>query len=335
MRFTITDRRDRHMKIIAAGGAGFVGSNFIHYWRKHHPWDTLVCVDALKRRSNLRNLGDAFEAPDFAFIEADITDQATIESILKVEKPDVVINFASVGRNSGGVDACLDTNVTGTVRLLEACVNCGVPRYHQVSTADVYAAIALGDDHQIYETEAPKPDSVYAASKAAADNFVLAYGNHRAIAVTISRSTANYGPAQEPNALIPETIIHALHNQDIDAPGTGQNVRDWTFVDDHCRAIDRILFNGEPGEIYNVASGAEKSDLETVQALCDAFGKSAGQLDNAPAPGPKDKLFTVNADKIHDELNWTPRTSWSSGIQNTCDWYLHHMDWWDDQNSQK
>ena len=141
------------MKILAAGGAGFVGSNFIHYWRKHHPWDTLVCVDALKRRGNLRNLGEAFESPNFAFIEADITDQPTIESILKVEKPDVVINFAAAGRESGRADLCLETNVTGTVRLLEACVNSGVPRFHQVSTADVYGAISLGDDHQIYETE--------------------------------------------------------------------------------------------------------------------------------------------------------------------------------------
>ena len=319
------------MKILAAGGAGFVGSNFIHYWRKHHPWDTLVCVDALKRRGNLRNLGEAFESPNFAFIEADITDQPTIESILKVEKPDVVINFAAAGRESGRADLCLETNVTGTVRLLEACVNSGVPRFHQVSTADVYGAISLGDDHQIYETEAPRPGSVYAASKAAADAFVLACGSEKAIAVTISRCTANYGPSQTPNALIPETIIHALHNQDIDAPGTGQNVRDWTFVEDHCRAIDRILFNGEPGEIYNVASGAERSDIETVQTLCDALGKSAVQLENVPLPGPKDKLFTVNADKIHDELNWTPRTSWRSGIKTTYEWYLHHMDWWDDQ----
>lgn len=319
------------MKILAAGGAGFVGSNFIHYWRKHHPWDTLVCVDALKRRGNLRNLGEAFESPNFAFIEADITDQPTIESILKVEKPDVVINFAAAGRESGRADLCLETNVTGTVRLLEACVNSGVPRFHQVSTADVYGAISLGDDHQIYETEGPKPSSVYAASKAAADAFVLACGSEKAIAVTISRCTANYGPAQTPNALIPETIIHALRNQDIAAPGTGQNVRDWTFVEDHCRAIDRILFNGEPGEIYNVASGAERSDIETVQTLCDALGKSAVQLENVPLPGPKDKLFTVNADKIHDELNWTPRTTWSSGIKTTYEWYLHHMDWWDDQ----
>ena len=319
------------MKILAAGGAGFVGSNFIHYWRKHHPWDTLVCVDALKRRGNLRNLGEAFESPNFAFIEADITDQPTIESILKVEKPDVVINFAAAGRESGRADLCLETNVTGTVRLLEACVNSGVPRFHQVSTADVYGAISLGDDHQIYETEAPRPGSVYAASKAAADAFVLACGSEKAIAVTISRCTANYGPSQTPNALIPETIIHALHNQDIDAPGTGQNVRDWTFVEDHCRAIDRILFNGEPGEIYNVASGAERSDIETVQTRCDALGKSAVQLENVPLPGPKDKLFTVNADKIHDELNWTPRTTWSSGIKTTYEWYLHHMDWWDDQ----
>ena len=319
------------MKILAAGGAGFVGSNFIHYWRKHHPWDTLVCVDALKRRGNLRNLGEAFESPNFAFIEADITDQPTIESILKVEKPDVVINFAAAGRESGRADLCLETNVTGTVRLLEACVNSGVPRFHQVSTADVYGAISLGDDHQIYETEGPKPSSVYAASKAAADAFVLACGSEKAIAVTISRCTANYGPAQTPNALIPETIIHALRNQDIAAPGTGQNVRDWTFVEDQCRAIDRILFNGEPGEIYNVASGAERSDIETVQTLCDALGKSAVQLENVPLPGPKDKLFTVNADKIHDELNWTPRTTWSSGIKTTYEWYLHHMDWWDDQ----
>ena len=331
MRFTITDRRDRHMKIIAAGGAGFVGSNFIHYWRKHHPWDTLVCVDALKHRSNIRNLGEAFEAPDFTFIEADITDQLTIESILKVEKPDVVINFAAAGRESGRADLCLETNVTGTVRLLMACVNSGVPRFHQVSTADVYGAVPLGDDHQIYETEGPKPASVYAASKAAADAFVLACGSEKAIAVTISRCTANYGPAQTPNALIPETIIHALHNQNIAAPGTAQDVRDWTFVEDHCRAIDRILFNGEPSEIYNVASGTKKSDFETVQTLCDALGKSAAQLDNAPLPSPKDKLFTVNADKIHDELNWTPRTSWRSGIKTTYEWYLHHMDWWDDQ----
>ena len=319
------------MKILAAGGAGFVGSNFIHYWRKHHPWDTLVCVDALKRRGNLRNLGEAFESPNFAFIEADITDQPTIESILKVEKPDVVINFAAAGRESGRADLCLETNVTGTVRLLEACVNSGVPRFHQVSTADVYGAISLGDDHQIYETEAPRPGSVYAASKAAADAFVLACGSEKAIAVTISRCTANYGPSQTPNALIPETIIHALHNQNIAAPGAAQDVRDWTFVADHCRAIDRILFNGEPSEIYNVASGTKKSDFETVQTLCDALGKSAAQLDNAPLPSPKDKLFTVNADKIHDELNWTPRTSWRSGIKTTYEWYLHHMDWWDDQ----
>ena len=248
-----------------------------------------------------------------------------------MEKPDVVINFAAAGREIGRADLCLETNVTGTVRLLEACVNSGVPRFHQVSTADVYGAISLGDDHQIYETEGPKPSSVYAASKAAADAFVLACGSEKAIAVTISRCTANYGPAQTPNALIPETIIHALRNQDIAAPGTGQNVRDWTFVEDHCRAIDRILFNGEPGEIYNVASGAERSDIETVQTLCDALGKSAVQLENVPLPGPKDKLFTVNADKIHDELNWTPRTTWSSGIKTTYEWYLHHMDWWDDQ----
>jgi dTDP-glucose 4,6-dehydratase len=318
------------MKILAAGGAGFVGSNFILYWQKHHPWDHLVCVDALKRREGLRSLGAAFEVPSFAFIEADITDEKTMKSLLKVEKPDVVINFAAQGRVKDTPDACM-ANVAGTVRLLSACAACKVPRYHQVSTAEVYGTLAPGDEHQIYETEGPNPESFYAASKAAADDFVLAFGKKHRLSVTISRCTANYGPAQSPNALIPKTIIEALHNQELAVPGTGQNLRDWVYIDDHCRAIDRILFNGEAGEIYNVASGAEKRDIETIQTICDALGKASGTLDNVPGPGPDDKWYTANADKIHDKLNWTPRTSWESGIKNTYEWYLHHMDWWEDQ----
>ncbi len=318
------------MKILAAGGAGFVGSNFILYWQKHHPWDHLVCVDALKRREGLRSLGAAFEVPSFAFIEADISDEKTMKSLLKVEKPDVVVNFAAQGRLRDTPDAAL-ANVTGTVHLLSACAAAKVPRFHQVSTAEVYAPLPLDDGHQIYEAEGARPETLYAAAKAAADDFVLAFGHKHSLAVTVSRCTANFGPAQSPNALIPKTIIGALHNQDIDVPDGGQNVRDWVYIDDHCRAIDRILFNGDAGEIYNIASGTEKRDEETVRTICDALGKSSGALEGLPGPGPNDRLFTANADKIHDKLNWTPRTSWASGIKNTYEWYLHHMDWWEDQ----
>ena len=289
------------MNIIVTGGAGFIGSNFIYYMLKKHPADRIICVDKLTYAGNLETLEAAMEKKNFKFIRADIADRQAVYRIFEQEKPDIVVNFAAeshVDRSIENPEIFLQTNVIGTSVLLDACRRYGIDRYHQVSTDEVYGDLPL-DRPDLFFTEETnlKTSSPYSASKAGADLLVMAYHRTYKIPTTISRCSNNYGPYHFPEKLIPLMIINALSDKKLPVYGDGKNVRDWLYVEDHCRAIDLI---GKPEDL--------------IEHVTDRKGH--------------DRRYAIDPTKIHTELGWEPETKFEDGIKKTVKWYLEHRDWW-------
>lgn len=265
------------MTVLVTGGAGFIGANFIFYQLTHHPEDRVVCLDKLTYAGNLETLADVMENPNFRFVQGDIADAQAVERLFLQEKPDYVVNFAAeshVDRSITQPDLFLKTNVLGTGVLLDACRRHGVTRYHQVSTDEVYGDLPLDRPDLFFTEETPiHTSSPYSASKAGADLLVLAYDRTYGLPVTVSRCSNNYGPYHFPEKLIPLMITRALADQSLPVYGTGENVRDWLYVEDHCAAIDLILRRGTAGEVYNIGGHNERTNLQVVQAVLAALGK--------------------------------------------------------------
>ena len=319
------------MNIIVTGGAGFIGSNFIYYMLKKHPSDRIICVDKLTYAGNLETLESAMEKKNFKFIRADIADRRAVYRIFEQEKPDIVVNFAAeshVDRSIENPEIFLQTNVIGTSVLLDACRKYGIDRYHQVSTDEVYGDLPL-DRPDLFFTEETnlKTSSPYSASKAGADLLVMAYHRTYKIPTTISRCSNNYGPYHFPEKLIPLMIINALSDKKLPVYGDGKNVRDWLYVEDHCRAIDLIIRNGRVGEVYNVGGHNEKTNLEVVQLIIAALGK--GEIKFVRDRAGHDRRYAIDPTKIHNELGWLPQTKFEDGIQKTIQWYLDNKSWWE------
>ena len=320
------------MNIIVTGGAGFIGSNFIYYMLKKHPADRIICVDKLTYAGNLETLEVAMEKKNFKFIRADIADRQAVYRIFEQEKPDIVVNFAAeshVDRSIENPEIFLQTNVIGTSVLLDACRKYGIDRYHQVSTDEVYGDLPL-DRPDLFFTEETnlKTSSPYSASKAGADLLVMAYHRTYKIPTTISRCSNNYGPYHFPEKLIPLMIINALSDKKLPVYGDGKNVRDWLYVEDHCRAIDLILQKGRVGEVYNIGGHNERANIDVVKTILKELGKPEDLIEHVTDRKGHDRRYAIDPTKIHTELGWEPETKFEDGIKKTVKWYLEHRDWW-------
>ena len=321
------------MTIIVTGGAGFIGSNFIFYMLKKYPDYRIVCLDKLTYAGNLSTLETALKNPNFRFVKADICDRAAVLLLFEEEHPNMVVNFAAeshVDRSIEDPGIFLQTNILGTAVLMDACRKYGVARYHQVSTDEVYGDLPLDRPDLFFTEETPiHTSSPYSSSKASADLLVQAYHRTYGLPVTISRCSNNYGPYHFPEKLIPLMIINCLHDKPLPVYGAGLNVRDWLYVEDHCRAIDLILHNGSIGEVYNVGGHNEMRNIDIVKMICKALGKPESLITYVADRKGHDMRYAIDPTKIHNELGWLPETKFADGIQKTIRWYLEHQDWWE------
>ena len=321
------------MKMLITGGAGFIGSNFIFYMRKAHPDYNLVCIDKLTYAGNLETLAPVMNDPKFHFIRADIADRNEIYGIFETEKPDVVVNFAAeshVDRSIENPAVFLETNVMGTQVLLDASRKYGVQRYHQVSTDEVYGDLPLDRPDLFFTEKTPlHTSSPYSASKASADLLCNAYQRTYGMPITISRCSNNYGPYQFPEKLIPLMIANALADKPLPVYGAGLNVRDWLYVEDHCRAIDLILEKGMVGNVYNIGGHNEMRNIDIVKIILKALDKPESLITYVTDRKGHDMRYAIDPSFIHRELGWLPETKFSDGIQKTIQWYLDNRSWWE------
>jgi len=319
------------MTIVVTGGAGFIGSNFIFYMLKAHPEMRIVCVDKLTYAGCLATLEPVMKQENFRFVRADIGDRAAMDVLFAQEKPDAVINFAAeshVDRSIENPGVFLMTNVLGTQTLMDACLACGCRRFHQVSTDEVYGDLPLERTDLRFTEESPlRPSSPYAASKAAADLLALSYCRTYGLHVTISRCTNNYGPYQFPEKLIPLMTMNAFNGAALPVYGEGKNVRDWLHVQDHCRAIDRILERGEAGEIYNVGGNNEQRNIDIVRLIVCRTGADEKQIRFVSDRKGHDLRYAIDAGKLERMLGWKPRIAFEQGIADTIKWYEENGAW--------
>ena len=321
------------MKLLVTGGAGFIGCNFIEYLLRQDRADEIVCLDSLTYAGNMHSLAAALRHPRFRFVRGSIADRGFIMDLFERERFDVVVNFAAeshVDRSITQPQLFLETNVMGTACLLEAAKRFGVQRYHQVSTDEVYGDLPL-DRPDLFFTESTPlhTSSPYSASKASADLLVLAFFRTYGLPVTISRCSNNYGPYQFPEKLIPLMISKARRDLPLPIYGNGLNVRDWLYVEDHCRAIDLILQNGTPGEVYNVGGHNERTNIAVVKTILSALGKPESLITYVQDRAGHDLRYAIDPTKISDALGWQPETKFDDGIARTVAWYLDNSPWLD------
>jgi dTDP-glucose 4,6-dehydratase len=347
-------------RFLVTGGAGFIGANFVHYWLTRYPADRIIVVDALTYAGNRESLSAAEGNQNFRFVQADICDADAIAGVIKDEQIDCIVHFAAeshVDRSITGPDEFIRTNVVGTHSLLKAArgqwardgkLRSDV-RFHHVSTDEVYGS--LTSTSPAFTEQTPySPNSPYSASKAASDHLVRAYSHTYGLPITMSNCSNNYGPYQFPEKLIPLMLIHALEGKPLPVYGKGENVRDWLYVEDHCRAIESILLRGRLGETYNVGGENEWKNIDIVQLLCSilerkfreepALGKrfpkcpaARGELVSSLITFVQDRLghdwrYAIDPLKIRSELGFAPRERFETGIEKTVDWYLANENWW-------
>jgi dTDP-glucose 4,6-dehydratase len=345
--------------LLVTGGAGFIGSNFVHYWLRQHQNDRVVVLDALTYAGNLGNLEAVRSKPQFRFVHDDICSSERVEELLREELIDTIVHFAAeshVDRSIHGPDAFIETNVIGTHSLLKAARQVWLldgpakeHRFHHVSTDEVYGSLGSADPG-FTEITRYAPNSPYSASKAASDHLVRAYHHTYALQVTTSNCSNNYGPYHFPEKLIPLMIVNILHGRALPVYGDGRNVRDWLHVSDHCRGIDLILSKGISGEVYNIGGGSERENIELVRLLCliadEAFnaneqlradypqspaarGESATSLIQYVTDRPgHDRRYAIDCAKITSELGYGAAVTLEDGIRDTFDWYVKNPEWW-------
>lgn len=322
------------MTILVTGGAGFIGSNFVHYMMEKYPDYRIVCIDKLTYAGNLRNLETVLDKKNFRFIKGDICDRELVYRIFEEEKPDVVINFAAeshVDRSIESPDIFLKTNILGTQMLLDASRKYNVKRFHQVSTDEVYGDLPLDrSDLKFTESSPLRPSSPYSASKASADLLVLAYHRTYGVPVTISRCSNNYGPYQFPEKLIPLMIINALNDRPLPVYGDGRNVRDWIHVKDHCEAIDIIIHRGKEGEIYNIGGENERANIDVVRMILKELGKPESLIRFVKDRPGHDRRYALDISRMKKEFGWSPKISFEEGLKSTIKWYLENRSWWEE-----
>lgn len=322
------------MNILVTGGAGFIGSNFVFHMLKKYPEYRIICVDKLTYAGNLFTLESAMDNSNFRFAKVDICDRDAINQLFKEEKPDMVVNFAAeshVDRSIENPSVFLETNILGTAVLMDTCLKYGIKRYHQVSTDEVYGDLPLDRPDLLFTEKTPlNPSSPYSSSKVSADLLVLAYFRTYQLPVTISRCSNNYGPYQFPEKLIPLMIANALNDKPLPVYGDGKNVRDWLYVEDHCKAIDLIIHKGPEGEVYNVGGHNEMANIDIVKLICKELGKSEDLITYVADRKGHDLRYAIDPTKIHTELRWLPETKFADGIKKTIQWYVDNREWWED-----
>jgi len=315
------------MKILVTGGLGFIGSNFIRFMLQAHESCRIVNVDALRYGSNENSLADLNKDERYSFLQGDIADPAFINE--QIRDVDATVSFAAethVDRSISRPDSFLHSNVLGVFNILEALRNHNPDaRFVQISTDEVYGDIL---DGSFSEESTLRPSSPYSASKAAGDVYVLAYARTYGLHAMITRCTNNYGPYQFPEKLIPKTILRAKANLKIPIYGTGQNVRDWIYVIDHCRAVEQVLMSGREGEIYNISAGEEKTNLQVAKTILEMLGKGEDLIEFVDDRPGHDVRYSLDSSKIREQLGWRPQRSFAEGIQKTVDWYLQNEGWW-------
>lgn len=320
------------MTIIVTGGAGFIGSNFIIYMLSAYPDYRIVCLDKLTYAGNLSTLNDIRKNANFRFVKLDICDREGVYRLFEEEKPDIVVNFAAeshVDRSIEEPSIFIKTNIIGTSVLMDACRKYGVKRYHQVSTDEVYGDLPLDRPDLFFtETTPLHTNSPYSSSKAGADLLVQAYNRTFDLPITISRCSNNYGPYQFPEKLIPLMIVNCLNDKPLPIYGEGLNVRDWLYVEDHCRAIDLIIHKGHNGEVYNVGGHNEMRNIDIVKLICRELNKPESLIVHVPDRKGHDIRYAIDPTKIFNELGWFPETKFEDGIRKTVKWYLEHCNWW-------
>ncbi|MGU3471603.1 dTDP-glucose 4,6-dehydratase [Paenibacillus sp. D51F] len=315
------------MKLLVTGGAGFIGSNFVLYMAEKYPDYEFINVDALTYAGNLENLKAVESAANYRFVKADITKRENLETLFQAGI-DVVANFAAeshVDRSILEPDVFVRTNVLGTQTLLELSKQYGVKKFVQVSTDEVYGT--LGESGLFTEETPLAANSPYSASKAGADLLVRAYHETFGLDVNITRCSNNYGPYQFPEKLIPLMIQNALQNKPLPLYGDGLNVRDWLYVEDHCSAIDLVIHNGVNGEVYNVGGRNERTNIHVVKTILEELGKPESLIQYVKDRLGHDRRYAIDADKIRNELGWSPKHDYESGIRMTIRWYLDNKEW--------
>ena len=329
--------------MLVTGGAGFIGANFVHYWLKHYPDSRVVVVDALTYAGNRANLSAVDANPNFAFVHANILDTDCIEQLLRTEQIDTIVHFAAeshVDRSIHGPDAFLKTNIDGTHSLLKAAKKVWLDegetlhRFHHVSTDEVYGTLepdapAFTEQHQY------QPNSPYAASKAASDHIVRSYHHTYGLNTTISNCSNNYGPYHFPEKLIPLIIVNCLEGKPLPIYGDGKQIRDWLYVEDHCRGIELVLSKGRVGEVYNIGGNNEWANIDIVTLVCELMDQHhpVGEPHNNLITHVTDRLghdrrYAIDATKIMNELNYEPKETFDSGIRKAVQWYLDNESWW-------
>ena len=322
------------MKILVTGGAGFIGSNFLHYYAKKHDDYEIVCLDDLTYAGNFNNIIDLVKDKKIRFVKGNIVDRKFVFDLFKKEHFDLVINFAAESHVTNSIDypdVFFMTNVIGTQVLLDASRKYKVARFHQVSTDEVYGSLELDDDvTKFVETSPLKGSTPYSASKASADLLCLAYYHTYNYPITISRCSNNYGYYQFPEKLIPLVINNVLNNKKVPVHGLGEHIRDWIFVDDHIRGIELVLEKGKLGEIYNFCGDREIPTIEIVNCILEKMGKNPKEwIDNVPDRLNNDKKYSIDSTKAMKELGWKRETEFEDGIDKTISWYTEHKDWLD------
>lgn len=317
------------MNILVTGGAGFIGSNFIHYMLEKHPDDNLINLDLLTYAGNIHNLDDVKDNPHYHFVKGNIVNRELVTHLVHEFNIDHIVNFAAeshVDRSILHPEVFVETNVQGTLALLDVAKKEGVVKFLQVSTDEVYGT--LGATGYFTEESPLQPNSPYSASKASADMMVRAYYETYGLNVNITRCSNNYGPYQFPEKLIPLMTSNGMEGKDLPIYGNGKNIRDWLYVSDHCQAIDLVLRNGKPGEVYNVGGHNERTNNEIVHLIVDNLGISEDHIKYVKDRLGHDKRYAIDPTKIETELGWKPEYNFDTGIVKTIDWYKDNETWW-------
>lgn len=322
------------MKYLVTGGAGFIGSNFMHYMTNTYPEDVFVCLDSLTYAGNYNNIKELENKKNFKFVLGDITNREFVDKLFNEEHFDYVVNFAAESHVDNSIknpSIFLTTNILGTQNLMESCRKYGIKRYHQVSTDEVYGDLPLDRPDLLFDENTPiKPSSPYSSSKASADLIVLAYARTFNLPVTISRCSNNYGPYQFPEKLIPVVISKALNDEKIPVYGKGENVRDWIHVHDHNVGVDMIIKKGKNGQVYNLGGHSERTNLEVVKTILKHLNKPEELITFVQDRPGHDLRYAINSSKTEKELGWNRTYTFEEGIKETVDWYVNNQDWIND-----
>ncbi len=319
------------MKLLVTGGAGFIGSNFILYWMKNHPADSIVNFDKLTYAGNLENLKEVEKNPNYSFVHGDITDSIAVNKTM--EGIDIVVHFAAethVDRSISGPAVFVMTNVVGTQVLLDAALKNNIKKFHHVSTDEVFGALELEDNNKFKESTPYNPRSPYSASKSGSDHLVRAYHTTYGLPITITNCSNNYGPFMFPEKLIPLAITNILEDKKIPIYGDGLYVRDWLYVEDHARAIDMVLKSGKVGETYLVGGMTELyPNIEIAKKIVKLLGKDEGSIEFVKDRPGHDRKYDVDWSKIKQELGWEPKYSFDEYLEKTVNWYKDNRSWWE------